>query len=206
MILALDTSGGELVACLINAEMRVVKSRVVPGRRHQEVVLEVVEELLGTRAAVVGLSAIGVVRGPGSQTGLRVGLATAEGLAFGGRVNLLPLDSLVVAAHRSTAPGPLVAVVSAGRTNVYARAFARGPRASGTRVLCALEDVHARLGVSEPLPLSGEPQLTSRAQAMGLAVAPPRAPTEALAAAVREGIKAPGLLAYHQLTGDYGEP
>jgi len=179
---------------------------VVPGRRHQDVVMDVVRDLLGGGASVDRLDAVAVVRGPGSQTGLRVGLSTAAGLAFGGRIAILPLSSLAVAALRSRAPGEVVAIVSAGRSNVYAQRATGTRELVGPRVLCAIADIGDRLGCAVVPSLSGEPALVARAAALGMSVGEPTRPApEALAAAVREGLNAGALLAYHQLTGDYGE-
>ena len=206
MILALDTSGGELLACLLDDTLEVVATRVAPGPRHQDVILDVVGELLGDGAAVARLQAIAVVRGPGSQTGLRVGLSTAAGMAYGGRVGLLPLSSLAVAAHRTEVPGEVLAMVSAGRSNVYAQRAGARREMVGARVLCGIAEVTDRLGGAGAPALIGEPALMARAEALGMGVAETtRSAGGALAAAVRDALNAGALLAYHQLTGDYGE-
>ena len=206
MILALDTSGGELLVCLLSDDLQLVAGRAEPGVRHQEVLLDVVSEVLGGPGGARQLTAIAVVRGPGSQTGLRVGLAAAEGLAFGSRLRLLPLSSLAVAAHRQTADGNVVAAVSAGRRNVYAQLFSgignrRVP--AGDRVLAPAAEVRARLGVAAGVPLAVEPSLL---QAFGEGPMGPGVDgVTALANAAREGAEGGDAVAYHQLTGDYGE-
>ena len=206
MILALDTSGAELVVCLLDRGLQVKAWQVLPGRRHQDVVIDVVNEVLGGAPAVAALEAIAVVRGPGSQTGLRVGLSTALGMAYGGQLQMLPLNSLAVAAMRCSAPTEVVAVVSAGRSNVFAQRATSTDRLVGSRVLCALADVGERVEGGAGLPIIGEPGLVSRAAELGLPAAVPARPSQdALAGAVRGGLSAGALLAYHQLTGDYGE-
>ena len=206
MILALDTSGGELVACLLDDALQVRGARVVTGKRHQDAILDVVQGLLGGGSEVAGLRAIAVVRGPGSQTGLRVGLSTAEGMAFGGRVALLPLSSLVVAAHRAGVAGEVIAVVSAGRSNVFAQRADGARELVGPRVLCDVGQLAERIEGAPGVMVAGEPALLARAAAAGLRVASPlRAPEDALAESVRVGLNSGPLLAYHQLTGDYGE-
>lgn len=208
MILALDTSGGELVACLLDEAGELAQGVVVPGRMHQAHVLDAVARLLA-RDGAKALLAIAVARGPGSQTGLRVGLSTAEGLGFARRLPLLPLDSLAVAAHRAAlVDGEVLALVSAGRRNVYARRFrADGPARSavGERRLGALEEAAAL--VSEgPATVAAEPSLVEAWRAAGLGeAAPARGGAEALAAAAAEALGRDQPVAYDQLRGDYGE-
>lgn len=62
------------------------------------------------------LRAIGISLGPGSFTGLRVGLAVAKGLAFGTQVPIIGIPTLDAVAHAHMfASLPLWAVISAGR-------------------------------------------------------------------------------------------
>ena len=81
---------------------------------------------VGWRPADVGLVATPV--GPGSFTGLRVGVATAKAFAYGVEADILGVDTLQVVAAR--APGHverLSAAVDAQRGQVVARTFERGP-------------------------------------------------------------------------------
>jgi len=206
VILALDTSGGELLACLLDDDGTWQRGAAEPGGRHQARILGVVEELLGgTRAAQ--LTAIAVARGPGAQTGLRVGLATAEGLGFGGRLPLLSLSSLAVAAHRLVSGGDVVAAVSAGRSNVYAQVFtASGPQRAmkGGRVRCSINDMHVQLDVDPATPVAAEPAVLA-GMGGGVVTGSSRNGWEALAAAAREALLTHPVVTYDGLAGDYGD-
>ncbi|MGH9749856.1 MAG: tRNA (adenosine(37)-N6)-threonylcarbamoyltransferase complex dimerization subunit type 1 TsaB [Candidatus Polarisedimenticolia bacterium] len=85
---------------------------------------------LGLQAA--DLAGIGVTTGPGSFTGVRVGMATAKGLAYAlgiGVSGLSTLEALALAAlrHLDPAPPAICPVLEAGRGEVYATVFRTGP-------------------------------------------------------------------------------
>jgi tRNA threonylcarbamoyladenosine biosynthesis protein TsaB len=70
------------------------------------------------------LDGIGVAIGPGSYTGLRVGLGFAKGLSLGHRIPLVGVNTLhIVAAGVGQRPGKLVAVAEAGRTRICAAVY-----------------------------------------------------------------------------------
>jgi tRNA threonylcarbamoyl adenosine modification protein YeaZ len=199
VILALDTSGDELVVALV-ADGRLIAASVHPGGRHQDRVTSVIADLTGEGLARI--DAVAVARGPGSHTGLRVGLSTAAGIAFGRRLQVYPLSSLAVAAQRvSSSDASVLALVAAGRGRAYSQAFAgqgssRIP--SGPRRLRSLGDIDAggAIVAAEPALLA---QLSLDAGRSG------RGGAEALAAAVNQAVSAKKVVDYDQLTGDYGE-
>ncbi len=97
------------------------------------------------------LAAVGAVLGPGSFTGLRVGLAAAEGLSKALGVPAFGVDSLTALAEAGAGEGLGWALLDARRRQVYARLFQKGPQ--GTRPMGGL------LAVSpdDVLALSSEP-------------------------------------------------
>jgi tRNA threonylcarbamoyl adenosine modification protein YeaZ len=83
------------------------------------------------RAMTAGqtLTKIAVATGPGSFTGLRVGVSFGLGVAIGLSIPIVPLRTLEIQAARSDRP--VVAVAEAGRGRVYSLTPGSEPRISG---------------------------------------------------------------------------
>jgi tRNA threonylcarbamoyladenosine biosynthesis protein TsaB len=130
-LLAIETSTLTSSAALLEGE-RVVVEKSAAASQTSEALLPLIDEVLragGKQPAELDLVACGA--GPGSFTGLRIGLATAKGLCFALGKPMLAVSSLAALALEAGAPGALVlAVVDARRGEVYAGLF-RG-RADGT--------------------------------------------------------------------------
>jgi tRNA threonylcarbamoyladenosine biosynthesis protein TsaB len=81
--------------------------------------------LLDAKLELRALRTILVVNGPGSFTGIRVGLSTAKGLAHAAGVPIAAVSRLAVLASLGETPQDGLAVLDAGRNEFYAR---RGQR------------------------------------------------------------------------------
>lgn len=137
--LALVGNGGEVLA-QVHEQVPTHTTRLVPA-------LDELFQVAGRPKG--GLAAIGVVQGPGSFTGLRVGLAAAEGLAAALCIPAYGLDSLSALALCSEGAGEGMAVLDARRREVYARRF----RKNGRQVV-ALDEA-AALSPTEPAHFAG---------------------------------------------------
>jgi len=88
---------------------------------HAEVLHVLIDQLLkeqGLKPA--DLSAVGVSKGPGSYTGLRIGVSAAKGLCFALQIPLISMDTLAVLAAQFTGSSQrIVAVLDARRDEVY---------------------------------------------------------------------------------------
>jgi len=90
---------------------------------------------------------VAAARGPGSFTGLRVGLSLAAGLAYARHVPLYLIDSLPIAARRATGEPATVALRDAGRAEVYAWREGEPARRMPTDELAAWLSSSARVMV-----------------------------------------------------------
>jgi tRNA threonylcarbamoyladenosine biosynthesis protein TsaB len=139
-LLALDTSGTTARVGLFSADGARLAGGERTGQRHSAYLLPLCHDTLtaaGVSAAQLGALACG--RGPGSFTGLRVGLAVAKGLALPFDLPLALVSSLealaidLLAGPLRAAPGgerPLLApVIDAGKGEVYVQLFAAAGQA-----------------------------------------------------------------------------
>lgn len=124
MILALDTSTAACTAALFTADGDLVDSRdEVIGRGHAERLVPMIAELLDGRR----VDTIIVGCGPGSFTGLRVGIAAAHGLAIGWNANLMGMSSLALLAASAPGDESVVAAMAGGHGEIFVREFSRQP-------------------------------------------------------------------------------
>ncbi|MGI8803001.1 MAG: tRNA (adenosine(37)-N6)-threonylcarbamoyltransferase complex dimerization subunit type 1 TsaB [Solirubrobacteraceae bacterium] len=128
--LALDTATSSTVVGLRTAAGTTAEARddVSPGERprHTQRLLHLAAGLLdaaGLGFGAVELIVVGI--GPGTFTGLRIGIATARGLAQATGASLVGLGSLRVVAA-AAGPGPVLALIDAGRGEVFAAGYQGG--------------------------------------------------------------------------------
>jgi len=87
---------------------------------HSQVLLEMVQNVLDSaNLTVADLSAIAVSQGPGSFTGLRIGIGVAQGLAYGVACPMIGVSTLDVLANQAQANGHVIAAIDARMGEVY---------------------------------------------------------------------------------------
>lgn len=125
IIFALDSSGVEASVCLLGEAGVLFEKEINEGLTHSETLLPLVQE--GFAAAALGpadVSLFAANAGPGSFTGLRIGLSLAKGMAFPGGTPLAPVSTLLALALASgQKEGTVVPALNARRGEVYAAAF-----------------------------------------------------------------------------------
>ncbi|MEO8455802.1 MAG: tRNA (adenosine(37)-N6)-threonylcarbamoyltransferase complex dimerization subunit type 1 TsaB [Sphingomicrobium sp.] len=120
MILAFDTSSAACTAALFDGSGACIgRSDEQIGRGHSERLVPMLAELLEGRAAARVL--VGV--GPGSFTGVRVGIAAAHGLAIGWGAELLGMSSLALLAAGADTDGEVAAAVIGGHGELFVQQF-----------------------------------------------------------------------------------
>lgn len=128
LILTIETSTPvERVAVVRDGAVVVERTETV-GRGHTERLLGVVESVLDeSGTGLADLDALAVSIGPGRFSGLRVGLATAKGLAASKGLPLVPVESLAALAESARpATGLVCPMLDARRGEVYGALFRLG--------------------------------------------------------------------------------
>jgi len=100
--------------------------------------------------ALTDLHAVGVCKGPGSYTGLRIGVSTAKGICYGLGIPLVAMDSTEVlsqmAWQKHKEADQCIALLDARRMEVYSAHFSReGGRQSETEAIIIDENSFAEL-------------------------------------------------------------
>ena len=120
MILAFDTSTAACTAALFDGSGEcVAKADERIGRGHAERLVPMLDEMLDGRRAdriIVGV-------GPGSFTGIRVGLAAAHGLAIGWDAELAGMSSLALLAASARTGKPVAAAMAGGHGELFVQQF-----------------------------------------------------------------------------------
>jgi tRNA threonylcarbamoyladenosine biosynthesis protein TsaB len=124
LILCIETSGDLCSACLCQ-DGNVVIEREQYGKNHASQLIPIIAELFkATTISNQSLDAVAVSAGPGSFTGLRIGVASAKAICYAARKPLIALSSLQILAagvnKKINAPGYIIcATVDAGRNEIY---------------------------------------------------------------------------------------
>jgi len=120
MLLVIDTSTAACTAALFDEAGACLASRnEIIGRGHAERLVTMVEELLAGRRAARIL--VGV--GPGSFTGIRVGIAAAHGLAIGWDAEVSGLSSLALLVAGTNCDGLVTAAIDGGHGELFVQTF-----------------------------------------------------------------------------------
>jgi tRNA threonylcarbamoyladenosine biosynthesis protein TsaB len=125
MLIAIDTATGYASLALHDGfRVRVEHTWESPRRHTVELLPRLVAALGQLDIGVDHLSGVAVTQGPGSFTGLRVGMSVAKGLALARRLPLIGVPTLdVVAAAQGRDRRPLCAVLQAGRGRICAAIY-----------------------------------------------------------------------------------
>ena len=124
-ILALESSAKAASVALCEGRRLIAQYYQASGLTHSRTLLAMAEDLLAnTDTAMAGVDGIAVAGGPGSFTGIRIGMAAAKGLAWGAEKPLCSVSTLAAMAHHCADDRVVVCpVMDARRDQLYNALF-----------------------------------------------------------------------------------
>ena len=162
LILALESSAKAASVALCRDGVLIAQSQQCSGLTHSCTLLPMAEQMLkNTDTKLADVDAIAVARGPGSFTGVRIGVSTAKGLAWGAQKPAIGVSTLeAMAQNAAHIDGLIVGAMDARRSQVYNAVFeAKGgelTRLTPDRAI-SLEELCAQLqGKQQPITVLGD--------------------------------------------------
>jgi tRNA threonylcarbamoyladenosine biosynthesis protein TsaB len=154
LVLGVDTcgpTGSVALARLAGGKLEILGQTELEGRTYSATLVAAVAELLDRAKMRVGmLHAMVVVNGPGSFTGVRVGLSAVKGLAEPGEIPVVALSRLAVLASKA---GERSSAIDAHRHQVFLRVMRTDGESSellaGAMELGAIESHPARIAICD---------------------------------------------------------
>jgi tRNA threonylcarbamoyladenosine biosynthesis protein TsaB len=210
-ILGFDTSTAASSAAVLRSDGELFEVLPAPARlaerpAHATELLPAIGEAM-SRAEVefADLGAIAVGIGPGTFTGLRIGVATARALAKANALPVRPVSSLAALAE-GMAGGLRLPLIDAKRGEVYAALYENGAERWGPAAL-GVDALLKRLHEARATPLAagdGSLRFRNELEAAGVAVAPADSPLHVVSAGYlcRRALEAPDT-APEQVVPDY---
>ena len=130
LILALDTSGPEAGVALMRDGALIYEATAVNKLTHSVNLMPMVEEALLRAGQSVGdVSLLAAVVGPGSFTGVRIGVSAVKAMAFARQRPVIGVNALEALAHGLVGEDRLICPIRDARAGqVYGAAFFRGER------------------------------------------------------------------------------
>jgi tRNA threonylcarbamoyladenosine biosynthesis protein TsaB len=168
-VLAIDTALAACAVAVFDSEAnRILASQSLPMTRgHAEALMPLVERVMADASTdFAGIDRIAVTTGPGSFTGLRVGIAAARGIALAAEKPAIGVTTLLAyaAPYQHEGRFPIIAAIDARHDQVYFQVFAPGGRPRSEPRLTALSEA-AEAAAAAPARLVG-----SAAQAVAAAL------------------------------------
>ena len=127
-ILSIESSTDFCSVAVSDETTVVAHKEISQPRSHASMLAPIIDEVIKEAGITIKeLSAVAVSEGPGSYTGLRVGLSTAKGICFGAKIPLIAINTLAILAQQGKCEqcDLIVPMIDARRMEVYAALYDR---------------------------------------------------------------------------------
>lgn len=126
-LIAISTSAKYPSVAILNDDGTIIMKQDESGRPHSVSLMPLMDELLeANNLNICDMYAIAVDVGPGSFTGVRIGVSTANALAFSAGKKLIPVCSLAALKHLAPPYSTVLSLIDARNTNAYGAVYAMG--------------------------------------------------------------------------------
>ena len=162
MLLAFETSAKAAGVALFDGQTLLGESYQNTGLTHSQTLMVMAQDLLKQCGVEVSrLDAVAVAEGPGSFTGVRIGMAAAKGLAWGRQIPLYGVSTLyAMALGLDVYQGYICPVMDARRAQVYNALFYANQgqltRITPDRAIALADLKNELLALKEPVFLVGD--------------------------------------------------
>jgi len=160
LVLSIDSSAVTASAALTDGDTTLKSEFMNTGLTHSETLLPMIKRVMGD-TPYSALDAIAITAGPGSFTGVRIGVATAKGLAFLNNTPCIPVSTLEAIAYNFDGMDSTVvcAVMDARRMQFYNALFRVGPegvqRLTPDRAI-GIDDLRRELATYDDVIIAGD--------------------------------------------------
>ena len=123
-LLAVDTAGKTAAVAVLRDDTLLYETQCNNGLTHSETLLPMIDTALrACHLTVEDLDVLGATNGPGSFTGLRIGLSVIKGLALPRQIPCAPVSTMAALAYGMAGQGTVIGAQDARRGQVYWAAF-----------------------------------------------------------------------------------
>lgn len=128
MMLAIDTTAAVATAALFRDGTLIAEREADAGKKHAETLLPLIDDLLEENGMTIhNIDLFAVDIGPGSFTGVRIGVSLVNALAFATGKRIVAVDSLATLAQSvAKTEQPVCAMIDARNGNAYAALYQAG--------------------------------------------------------------------------------
>jgi len=128
MMLAIDTTAAVATAALFQGGALIAEREADAGKKHAETLLPLIDDILEENGFTIhDIDLFAVDIGPGSFTGVRIGVSLVNALAFATGKQIVAVDSLETLARSAAETShPVCAIIDARNGNAYAALYQAG--------------------------------------------------------------------------------
>ena len=148
ILLSLDTTAAVATAALFRDGVLLAEREAEAGKKHAETALPMMEQMLEENGVAISqIDCFAVDIGPGSFTGVRIGVSLVNALAFATGRKIVPVDALrTLAQSAGEEQRPICAMIDARNGNAYAALYQAGREMIAP---CAVETIAFVSGLPE---------------------------------------------------------